>query len=417
MIARLSRLTSRSSAYLLGGVTAFLVLLAGCGSQTGEVRAGEPPAAPVRATKVVRQDLPYDIQAIGNVEAYSSVGLKSRVDGQILNVHIRDGQDVREGQLLFELDDAPFVEEVRLAEANIARDIAAENQARANVERDAAQAKNARADAKRYESLLEQGIAAREQADRMLATAEAAEASLAANQAAIQSARAALKADEVRLAQAKLELSYTKIHAPISGRAGFISVKEGNLIKENDTNPLVSILRIQPVFVSFAVPEQDLAEIRGYMAKGPLPVQAEPPGGWQNPAVGHLASIDNTVDSSTGTIRLKAAFPNADLRLWPGQFVNVRLRLRIDRQVLVVPSQAVQNGPEGTFTWLVRPDLTAESRGVHVARTHGEQSVIAGGLAEGDTVVTEGQLRLTQGTRVEILSPDTRPAAALEGAP
>ncbi len=194
-------------------------------------------------------------------------------------------------------------------------------------------------------------------------------------------------------------------------------MKEGNLIKENDTVPLVSILRIQPVFVSFAVPEQDLAEIRGSLAKDPLPVEAEPPSGWQNPAAGHLASIDNTVDSSTGTIRLKAVFPNADLRLWPGQFVNVRLRLRIDRQVLVVPSQAVQNGPEGTFTWLVKPDLTVESRGVHVARAHGRQTVIAGGLAEGDTVVTEGQLRLTQGTRVEILSSATKPAAPLEATP
>ncbi|MCW5981683.1 MAG: efflux RND transporter periplasmic adaptor subunit [Bryobacteraceae bacterium] len=368
---------------------------------------GGAPAAPVRVAKIVRQDLPYDIQAIGNVEAYSSVAVKARVQGQILRVHIRDGQDVREGQLLFELDPAPFEEEVRLAEANIARDIAAEKQAEANVARDIAQAKTARSQAERYEELMKQGITAREQADQMLSAAEAAEASLAANRAAIESARAARKADEARLAQAKLDLSYARVVAPISGRAGFINIKEGNLVRENDATPLVSILRVQPIFVSFAVPEQELREIRRYMAAGALAVEARPPEGEGLKSTGRLDSIDNTVDSTTGTIRLKAVFSNEGLRLWPGQFVNVRLRLRVDRQALVAPSAAVQNGPQGTFTWLVKPDLTVEARRIEVPRSQNERSMIGSGLEEGDTVVTEGQLRLTDGAKVEIIGEKT----------
>jgi multidrug efflux system membrane fusion protein len=390
-----------------------MALLTGCGSNAVEAGpagvARVAPAAPVRVAKVVRQSLPYEIQAIGNVEAYSSVAVKSRVEGQMLKVHIRDGQDVREGQLLFELDPAPFLEEVRLAEANIARDIAAERQAEANVARDIAQAKTAQAQSERYQALLKQGIAAREQVDQMMSAAEAAEASLTANRAAIESARAARKADEARLAQAQLDLSYSKVVAPISGRAGFINVKEGNLVRENDSNPLVSVLRVQPIYVSFAVPEQELREIRQYMMAGQLPVEAFPPEGQQTPAIGRLDSFDNAVDTTTGTIRLKAVFPNDGLRLWPGQFVNVRLRLRVDQQVLVAPSSSVQNGPQGTFTWFVKPDGTVEARKINVARTQGEQSVIASGLAEGDTVVVEGQLRLTQGTKVEIIRSEQAP--------
>lgn len=394
----------------LTACVASFLFLAGCASNGGGAKAGPPggaQAAPVRVAKVARQDLPYEIQAIGNVEAYAGVAVKSRVEGQLQKVHIRDGQDVREGQLLFELDPVPFEEAIRLAEANIARDIAAEKQAEANVARDVAQLKTARSQADRYEALLKQGITAREQADQMVSAAEAAAASLAADRAAIDSARASLKADEARLAQVKLDLGYSKVVAPISGRAGFINVKEGNLVRENDQNPLVSILRVQPIFVSFAVPEQELHELRKYIGSGALPVEARPPEGDAPPSVGRLDSFDNTVDATTGTIRLKAVFPNAGLALWPGQFVNVRLRLRVDKQVIMAPSSAVQNGAQGTFTWLVRPDMTVEARKIEVTRSQGERSVIASGLAEGDTVVTEGQLRLTAGAKVEIIGEKT----------
>ncbi len=388
------------------GLVLSLTILAGCASQTDAAKKkggpGPGPAAPVRVATVLRQDLPYEIQAIGNVEAHSSVAVKSRINGQIDKVHIQDAQDIRAGQLLFEIDPAPFLEQVRLAEANIARDIASEKQAQANVLRDIAQAKTARAQATRYESLMQQGIAAREQAEQMRSTADAAEAAVSANQAAIESSRASLKADESRLHQSQVELSYTKIHAPISGKAGFINVKEGNLVKENDTVSLVSILRVQPIFVSFSVPEQSLGEIRRYMAAGSLSVEAEPPGEHQLTAVGRLAAIDNSVDATTGMIRLKALFTNTDLRLWPGQFTNVRLRLRTDRQVLVMPSKAIQNGPQGTFTWFVKPDMTVEPRNIQVTRASADKSIIQTGLTEGDKVVIEGQLRLTRGARIEI---------------
>lgn len=399
----------RSLSIVSVGIVGFGLLgSAGCGpaGTPGAPGGGgeRAPAAPVRIAKVSRADLPYEIQAIGTVEAYSSVDVKSRVDGQIVRVHVADGEEIRAGQLLFELDPVPFLEAVRLAEANVARDLAAEKQAQANVARDAAQARTARAQAERYKALEAQGIVAREITDQMQAAAEAAEASLAANQAAVESARAALRADEARLAQARLDLSYTKIHAPISGRAGFVQVKEGNLVKENDTVALVSILRVRPVFVTFAVPEQALVEIRAHGDMRALPVEVEPAGQPHPPVAGRLDSFDNAIDSTTGTIKLKAVFPNADLRLWPGQFVNTRLRLRVDEQAVVAPSQAVQNGPHGTFAWVVRADGTVEPRTIDVAREHGEQSLIAAGLTEGDTVVTEGHLRLREGAAVEVLT-------------
>lgn len=383
---------------------AFLAAATGCQrvpatAQNKAAAAGRPPV-PVRLAVAEVKDVPVQVEAIGNAEAYSSVALKSRVAGQVQKVHVQDGQDVKENDLLFELDAQPFAQQVRLAEANVARDRALQAQAEAAVLRDAALARNARSQSDRYHSLMQQGIIPREQADQVRSTAEAAEASLAANQAAIESARAALRADEVRVAQARQELGYTKIRAPIAGRAGFVNVREGNLIKENDTVALVSILRIQPVYVSFSVPEQTLPEIRRQLAAGHLAVEALAAGQTQPAAVGRLSSIDNTVDASTGTIRLKAEFANADRILWPGQFVNVRLRLSVERSVVTVPSKAVVNGARGPFVWIVKADRTVENRDLQVARTHAGVTVVAGGLAAGETVVTEGQLRLTKGARV-----------------
>lgn len=371
-------------------------------------RPAEPGRAargvPVRVEKAVLRDVPVEILAIGNVEAFASVAVKSRVAGQILKVHFADAQDVREGDMLFELDPEPFREQARLAEANILRDRATERQAMASAQRDAALARNARQQADRYASLMSQGIVAKESADQMRTAAEAAEAALAADQAAVDSARAALRADEVRLAEAKLQLSYTAIRAPIGGRAGFISVKEGNLVKENDTSALVVIHRVEPVYVSFSVPEQSLPDIRKHMAAGALAVEVVEQARERQAASGRLTSFDNAVDASTGTIRLKATFANSDRSLWPGQFVNVRLRLRIDSQVLTVPSRAVQNGLKGQVAWAVMGDGTVESRIVQVARTYRDLAVVTGGLTEGEVVVTEGQLRLRKGETVEILN-------------
>jgi len=393
------------------------LFLAGCTSSPANSKGaakGAFPPAPVRIATVQRQDVPLDVRAIGNVEAYSSVAVKSRVAGQLEKVHIDDGQDVRAGDLLFELDRAPFEEQLRMAEANLARDVALEKQALANIARNEAQARTARAQSNRYAALQKEGVIAQEQAEQMRTTAEAAEASVAADRAALESARASIKADEARVADARLQLGYTTIKAPISGRTGAVALKAGNLVKENDTLPLVTILQAIPVYVSFSVPEQSLGDIRRRLASGGLAVEAWSEDWAEQPAKGKLEFIDNTVDSTTGTIKMKATFPNEGRRMWPGEFVNVRVRLTIQRGAIVAPTAAVQTGLEGKFVWVVKGDNSAEMRKVTAARTHGQLTVISSGLDAGERVVTEGQMKLAPGARVEILGA-ANAAATSEG--
>jgi multidrug efflux system membrane fusion protein len=369
----------------------------------------------VRTADVTRQDVPLEIRAIGNVEAYSSVSVKSRVAGQLLRVHVRDGQNVQRDQLLFEIDPLPFEEQLRQIEANLARDRALEKQAEASIVRSKAQSQQARAQSDRYERLRKEGITSSEQADQFRAAAEAAEAGLSADVSAVDSARAAIRADEARLSEAKLQLSYTKIAAPINGRIGAVLIKEGNLIKENDTVSLVNILQIMPVYVSFAVPERWLDQVRIQMRGRKLSVTAVGEGSQQS-VTGVLDFIDNTVDPTTGTIRMKATFANQGSVLWPGQFATVTMTLDTERQVLVVPIQAVQNRQEGQYVWVVKPNNTAELRPVGVARTHRDVAVIAKGVETGEKVITEGQLRVTPGANVIVSKSQTRAALATEPA-
>lgn len=389
--------------FLLPACLAALSLVSCGGSRAGSPGAkgpGKGGPAPVRTARVETRDMPLELAAIGNVEAWSSVAVKSRVGGQLLRVHVQDGADVREGQLLFEIDPAPFQEQVRGAEAALLRDRAAERQAAAAIGRVRAEAANARAQAQRYQTLFEQGIGAREQADQYRTAAEAQEAQLNAQQAAFESARAAIAVDEARLKEAQLQLSYTRIHAPISGRAGFVAIKAGNLVKENDTAPLVTILQVSPIFVTFAVPEKYLNRIRG---AGPgLPVFASPSEDNEPVEQGHLEVIDNSVDATTGTIRLKARFENGARRLWPGQFANVRLRLGSDTGAVVFPESALLSGPEGPYVWIAESGA-AKVRKVEVARTQQGWCVASKGLAPGETVVTTGQLRLTPDAPIQVL--------------
>jgi multidrug efflux system membrane fusion protein len=356
----------------------------------------------VRVAKSERRDVAFELRAIGNVEAWSSVAVKPRVAGQLLKVHVRDGADVKEGDLLFEIDPLPFLENVRAAEAALARDVAAEKQAVAAIARAQAQAANARAQAERYSALFREGVGAREQMDQYTTAADAQEAQLNAEKAALESARAAMRADEARLAEAKLQLSYTKVHAPGPGRAGFVGIKAGNLVRENDTAPVVTILQIQPAWVSFGVPEGYLNEIRRAAASSPRVDVVDEAGGGVR-ATGRLDVIDNAVDAATGTIKLKARFENSSRELWPGQFVNVVMQLRTDRGVVTVPNAALQDGPEGRYVWVVSAEGKAQMRAVQVARVQGNTAVIAGGLNEGETVVTFGQLGVRDGTAVRIL--------------
>ncbi len=389
-------------------LTALLASLALSCSGGGEAApvAASPPTA-VRVVAATTADVPLEIDAIGNAEAASSVDVKSRLTAPILGVHFSEGQDVKKGEILFDLDAESINRQAAELEANIARDLANEKQAEANIARDQATYRNAQSMADRGTKLAKEGILAREQADQNVASAEAAAASAEADRAALDSARAAEKADRARLTQMRLQLDYTKIVAPISGRAGTIAVKQGNLAKENDTT-LVTILENDPIYISFAVPESILPEIRRYNTSKPLEVTAFTSD--NKASTGVLRFIDSSVDATSGTIKLKAVFRNATRSLWPGQFVTVRARLNVEHDRVLVPSQVVQTGPQGRYIWVLNPaDSTVAMRPVNVLRTYTpagqpEQAVVGSGLAGGERVVSEGQLRLIPGAHVRILA-------------
>jgi multidrug efflux system membrane fusion protein len=319
-------------------------------------------------------------------------------------VAFTEGQSVNKGDLLFVIDQRPYQEALRQAEAAVNRDRAAIAQAQAALARDTAQAKFAETDAARYAELQKAGVVSRSQSDQLRTNAEATRESARATQASIESARAALEADLAAVAAARLNLSYCQIHAPISGRAGNLLVHAGNLVRVNDV-PMVVIHQLRPVFVSFSLPEQHLAATRRLSANRRLAVRVFSQDNPNVPSEGFLSVIDNTVDAATGTIRLKATFDNANGALWPGQFVNVVLTLDTIQNATVVPAVAVQNGQQGQFVYVVKPDNTVESRIVKVGRAFGTRMIIEQGVAPGDTVVVDGQLRLAPGFKVRIADP------------
>jgi multidrug efflux system membrane fusion protein len=384
----------------------YLILLAlvadGCTS-TGS----PPPAAkkgdgvPVVVAKVTQRNVPLDIQVIGNVEPYTSIVVKAQVTGLLTKVDFREGDHVKNGDLLFTIDPRPFEAQLNQAEANLARAEAQLNQALANLNRDMAQEKYARSQAERYQRLVEEGIISRDQAEQMRAAAEAAAQSVNADRAAVNSAEASVVADRAAVANAKVQLSYTVIRSPIDGRTGNLAVKVGSLVTANATD-LITINQIEPIFATFAVPENHLASIKQYMSQGKLPVLAAPQDAASVQETGELAFVDNTVDPATGTIKLKGVFSNRNRNLWPGQFVRVTLRLATESNALVVPNQAVQAGQGGSFVYVVKPDRTIESRPVVVGSRVDQDLVIRRGLEPGETVVTEGHLRLAAGMRVRI---------------
>jgi multidrug efflux system membrane fusion protein len=349
--------------------------LAGCAE-----KAAAPPAAPVvpvSVAQVVKKAVPIELRAIGNVEAYSTVSIKAQVSAQLMEVHFREGQDVKKGDLLFTLDKRPFQAALQQAQANLARD--------------RAQAQIAEVQAQRYAKLFQEGVVAKEQFDQLKANAEGAQA--------------AVKADEASAEYAKLQLQYCSIYSPVDGRTGALMVHAGNLVKANDLPILIVINQIQPIYVDFSIPEQYLAEVKRYMASGKLTVEADLAGNPRPPEMGVLSFVDNSVDQTTGTIKLKGTFTNAQRRLWPGQFVNTVLRLAEQENAVVVPSQAVQTGQDGQYVFVVKANQTAESRKVVVGRSQGTETVIAQGLAPGETVVTDGQLRLVDGSKVQVKAP------------
>ena len=354
---------------------AALVTHLATGSRANEPNKGRgSPAVPVAVVAVAEQPMPMRIAAIGNVEPFATVALKARVDGQILDVAFKEGEEVREGQVLFRIDPRPFEAQLRQAEATHLRDTAAAAQARSQE--------------KRYLELLEKNFVSKDAYAQFRTNAETAEAVAAASRAALDNAR--------------LNVEYCTIRSPINGFAGKVLIQRGNLAKANDTAPLIVLNQVRPVYVNFAVPEQTLEAIRKYMARGPLAVSAGAPGAASAASAGKLVFVDNAVDATTGTIRLRAQFPNQDLALWPGQFVNVGVTLYEQAAALVIPADSVQNGPQGQYVYVVAPDMTAELRPVTLDRVDGASAVIASGLKQGESIVTQGQLRLGPGAKVTI---------------
>jgi multidrug efflux system membrane fusion protein len=367
----------------------------------GGGRGGGGGAQPVVVTKVAQRDVPVDLAAVGNVEAYASVSVRSQVTGQLQDAFFHEGDLVKKGDKLFAIDPRPLEATAQQADANLVRDQALLNQAQAQLVRDKANAEYQQAAADRQAALIEKGIVSKEQAEQARAAAAAAQATLKADAAAVESARAQLDVQQAVVDNAKVQLSYTTIRATIDGRTGNNTVKVGNLVQANSTE-LVTIAQLQPVYVTFAVPAAHLPAIKHVNGGTTLSVTASPQDGNPEPVDGKLTFVDNIVDSATDTIKLKATFANKDFRLWPGQFTRVSLRLTTLTHATVIPSQAVQVGQDGQFVFVVKEDSTVEQRPVTLGQRMGEIVVIDKGLNVGETIVTEGQLRLEQGTKVQI---------------
>jgi multidrug efflux system membrane fusion protein len=355
--------------------TVFLIFQANRGSRA-ETQKGTP-AVPVTTAAVVTKMVPVRLYAIGNIEPYTTVAIKARVDGQLVSVHFKEGDEVRKGSVLFEIDPRPFAASLKQAQANLLKD-------KALLDRASQQEK-------RYKDLLAKNFISPDAYEQVRTNAETAAATVSADEAAIENS--------------KLSLEYCTIRAPVTGYAGRIQIQQGNLVKANDTNPMVTINQVVPIYTSFSVPEQNIADVRKYQADGELKVAASFANSAHPPVAGKLSFIDNTADATTGTIKLKAEFPNIDKALWPGQFVNVVLTLHEQKDAIVTPSAAVQSGPTGQYVFVVKPDSTVELRNIKIARAEGDDTVVASGLHAGDQVVIVGQLRLAPGTKVNVGKP------------
>lgn len=351
---------------------ALCVLITACSGKKEDSKS--KPPIPVKTAISTTMTVPVQIRVIGNVEAYSSVSIKSQVNGLLERVHFREGEDVRKGAPLFTIDSRPFEASLRQARAALARDLAQERYARAQL--------------RRYGELLEEGIVSRDQYEQLRANADALTETVRADRAAVDNA--------------VVMLGYCFIRSPIDGRTGNLMVQSGNLVKANDEPVLVTINRIQPIYVNFSVPEKDLAEVRKRMASGDLRVAAVIPDDGGPAEQGVVSFLDNAVDAATGTIKVKGTFENRRKRLWPGQFVNVVLTLATIPDAVVVPAQAVQTGQEGHYVFAVQPDRTVALRPVETGVDFNGEIVIGKGLRAGETVVTDGHLNLVPGAGVEI---------------
>lgn len=423
---------------LLDGRLAILLVsltcLSACAAseaQSTKRDAGNKRPVPVLVAPVTQKTIPIELRGTGTAQAYSTVSVNSQIGGQLTSVHFQEGQAVKKGDLLFTIDSRPLQAALRQAEANrgkdiallsqaqakVAQAIAQVNQAKANVAKDVAQAKNNNVQAQRYRDLLSQGAVSKAQAEQFETSAATQQATVTADRNAVENAvaavgaakadvaniQAALSADAAAIENAKVQLSYSSIYSPIAGRTGSLNVSQGNLVKANDTNPLVVISQIRPIYVNFSIPQRLLPDLKKYMDGGrKLEVDALIPKDEGHPEGGELTFVDSGVDTKTGTIQLKATFANAQERLTPGQFLNVVLKLAEEPNAIAVPSVAVQTGQKGQYVFVVKPDKTVEVRSVRVGNTVGSETVIQQGLKTGEQVVTDGQFNLVPNAKVDV---------------
>jgi membrane fusion protein, multidrug efflux system len=367
--------TAPSGKRLIAGCLAIGVLLCGACKSKNE-KPKTKPAVPVTVAQSVEKEVPIQIKAIGNIEAYASVAIKSQVSGQIAEIHFDEGSDVEKGALLISIDPAPFLATLHQYEAALAR-----NQA---------QEKFAREQASRYAGLLQDGIVTKDQVDLLRTTAQALAAAVSADLAAINSA--------------KIQLDYCAIRSPISGRTGAIALHAGNLTKANDV-PIVTINQVSPIYVTFSIPEKRIADVKKAMAGGELKIEAMIPNEPGNTETGTMSFLDNAVNPETGTIKIKGLFANTAKKLWPGQFTDVVMTLGSLRNAVVVPTGAIQTSQQGQFVYIVKPDKTVAVRTVTAGPEIGEESVIDKGIVPGETLVVDGQLRLVPGAAIEVKNP------------
>jgi len=385
---------------LWGALIFVLLALQTACSSNGQQQPKSVAAVPVTVTKAVAKEMPVEVSAIGNVQPVVGVSIRSQVTGRLLRVNFKEGDYVRKGELLFSLDSRPFVEAVKEAQANLQHDISAVAQAQAVLVKDTAQAKYAAIEATRYDILMKEGVVSKEQGEQFKANADSYTATLNADRSSIETARAQARQSQAALDNAKVQLSYCQLRSPMNGRTSSSIVTEGNLVSANDSTPLVTINQVSPIYVTFTIPEKYLPDVQRYSSSANLKVVAQLDANTSR--TGSLSAFDNQVSQATGTLQLKASFLNDDNLLWPGRFVNIVLTLTNQPDAIVVPTQAVQTSQQGQFVYVVKADQTVEMRKIVLDRTIGDEAVISSGLSVGETVVTDGQLRVTPGVKVQI---------------
>lgn len=401
-------LTTQRNLLIMAGLIA--AISAGCVNKAQHQFA--PPAAPVTVTAAVMQDVPTYIDAIGKTVARETVSIQTQVAGRILQIHFTDGANVRKGDLLFTIDPRPFQASLKQAEANLSRDVALKKQAEANLAKETTQAKWGLTQVNRYKDLVEHGVVPREQYEELRANLDALNANVASARAAVRSAEEAVKVDGAAIESVKVQLSYCYIRAPIDGRAGQRLVDVGNVVNPGGSSNqggnnggMLVIERLDPIYADFTISQNDLTKVQQQMREGSLKAEVRLPDTTDLPVVGQLTFLDNAVQTSTGTVNLRATIPNNGHTFWPGRFVNIRLILSTIPQAVLVPTGAPQMSAAGSFVYVVKPDSTAEQRPVTLGQRQGDLVVIEKGVAAGEQVVTAGQLGVTPGGKVRVEQP------------